>query len=421
MILFSTYLSFSVFKNVSQENNEKISFPNHYNSIISEPFQRKEMTEYYDYSIYTNYDRYWTQEVINMVNEITDIKAVSMLDAGSNLAYLSMTSPLSNLSEEENNQRALKENEYIEEVFPFFTMPMYSLDDVYVRDDEVSNLMMSNIFYYSKNVDYYDSALPDDSLNRAISIYDLTNNYIPPLLAGHASNKNDEAIISQNFADLLLSEMHLHDYDELIGQSFRTGIFTSSNHADIQRQHREFRLQGLDESETRVRCYPQEINVKIAAVSSLNFEGNEFVVFFNSGLTNNLYFNALLSHKEKYRSNYVNVFIDPQSDTEKIADKMNQIMPPFFSRFIPYTQSMYQLDHYYRSSSSLLIYLVILNIIFLLGYLFVQLCNYRRSKKEANIFNHYHYDYLKITIFKNLLLMFIALCFFMVSVWLFFH
>ena len=292
------------------------------------------------------------------------------------------------ISEEEYEQLLQREFQYQDETYHTF-----SKEDEYVFEGELISSVFSlpDLIMFKPRLVSKNQAGRYTETQAYIEYYDLVNGYEPPLRCGELPSGDDEVIISLNLAEYLVSFFELEDMNDLIGREIYTSVDTSGS-VTI----------GSDKYKN-----PYVIKLMIKGISNLEFKEDEYVIFFDHGILNNAIMKTVLKSTDTYEADIVKIYIDPSADTEMVLDDINKTITPQDSRFIEYTYSIASDDITYDSPSLLLIYVVILDLIFIIAYFIIKFTDRKRYKKEADLLKNYRYDPLFISVFKTLSMMFV--------------
>ena len=377
--LLLSFISYSIFSNISLQTNERVTFRNNENLIISLP--KTDKINAAGKMVYINYDRYSKSQVETLVDNIDDIIAVQMYNScdGTYIARNTLSAQERGMSEEEFQEMLNYEFSYREEAFSETdTYPIHINGEVeYITSpDPIDSLP----FFYEDGYSTYSS---DYLRNNAVEFYDLVNDYEPELLYGEMPQDSSEIIISYNFANYLLNYYYLDDLSELIDQKIRFGLYTESQ-----------------ASKNDIDLKPHEFYLTISAIS--NLENDDWLCFFNSGLLNNDFMQRVIKNPDRFEAETLKIYIDPVANTDDVVDRINEIITPHNSYFVKYSL-VNGPSSSYRSLSTLLLYLIILDIVFAFVYLIYNIAKIKRNIKENQLWKTYGYNYRLINFFKMIM------------------
>ena len=403
VILALTYLAYSLFMTISANSNEAISFRKHTNLIVSEPYKERQDADNLD--VFVIYDRYTKEQMEMLTSYVPEIIAVQMYSEQdlyyprNYYSYGTTGAEMRGISEEEYEQLLQREFQYQDETYHTF-----SKEDEYVFEGELISSVFSLpdlIMFKPRLVSKNQAGLYTET-QAYIEYYDLVNGYEPPLKCGELPSGDDEVIISLNLAEYLVSFFELEDMNDLIGREIYTSVDTTGS-VTI----------GSDKYKN-----PYVIKLMIKGISNLEFKEDEHVIFFDHGILNNANMKTVLKSTDTYEADIVKIYIDPSADIEMVLDDINKTITPQDSRFIEYTYSIASDGITYDSPSSLLIYVVILDLIFIIAYFIIKFTDRKRYKKEADLLKNYRYDPLFISVFKTLSMMIISIIIFILIIYL---
>ncbi len=398
VIMFLTYITYSLFMTVQRESNEKIAFREHTNLIVSEPYKERQPVDGSDRFIL--YDYYTKDQITSLINYCDEIVAVQMY-TDSDL-YWPMNQ--SSGSSDGASFRGIGEDEYqllLDEYFENMEDSFFSSDLYIVVGDETMTIEVADPPYTLPGLMNDDAAEANISSikNNSFEFYDIVSDYDFPIAYGKMPSGDDEVLISYNAAEYLQEFYSAQDISGLIGRELTFGIVTENT-----------RSAPFDEQ------IPNISKVRIAGITTISFD-DERALFFDNGLMNNVFYDSVIKDKDSYRSDYVKIFINPKTDVDKTLNEINKVITHKYSRFIEYNLSYRSEGVTYDSASTLLIYLLILDIIFYLGYLVSKIADLKRNRKESDILRNYNYNSLFIATIKSLFLMFISAVIFVVSIY----
>lgn len=403
LILSLSFASISTFKTIKSQSDELIKFREKDNLIIINPMGLKD-----DSNKYILYDRFPKAKIEGLIDKVQDIIAIQMYNMEYGI-YVPRNSDVSNelnITKEEMNSIIKKELDYRQNT--------YKLDDefgivisnngsdvecLYVGENKIMN---SNPFLYEGDIKNLKELNIGNYKKYNIDFYDLVNGYTPSLIYGEIPSSSDEVIITKNLANKISKYLKSNAMESLVGKTFQVGVYSNSK---INECPKYLTITKDGKGNEYKHFMPNIITLKISGISPI--ESRDGVVFFNTGLINNSIMNEFLSNNQNYEAEKLKIYINPNSDIDKVVGEINNILRPEYSEFIKYN-TINSNDDTYQSLDSLFIYLTILNIVFLITYIIFKVYSYKRNLKEDKILKIYGYNTILINITKTLVLFIIS-------------
>lgn len=397
LLIFSLYAGINFFSSVSGKSDAKYKWTTGENLLITignEENQSDEnkTTESYQVvePIYSTYDFYTKQDIQNVLNEVDEVIGYRAgWDTG--IYDWSIYIPMCTYDE------AKKVLETADPKRPSTRKLAASIEFFESEGGPEHEIRNEKIFQYSyymdgfKNNNYY----PNDLISNSIYfnyifyidmvVYQMKNDYQFSLLYGNQMKSDDEIIISLTVADKLLENESVSSYEDLIGKeiSLVNGSYTPYEYFETQDP-----LKKGNNEEGYFSC-------KIVGITDYknNYENQ---VYLRNGVYDKWIEENYQMNLEYLEYQYAYYLIDPESDSDEISSKIDEISASTDSHYVSYASNDKSSQEYnnpilYWGISMIMIILVIMVMI---GY---EVLSSRRLKKEGQIIKEAGYKVKRIT------------------------
>ena len=402
VMLFSV---FSFYTDVMKQYDYNEKFKRGENLIVSLPnrtirldVQRNMIDDKHEFDyFYGISEGIKAEDVQKVIDNHSEIIAVESY--WSKQYYLAGSQPLFN-----SNQTLFKtfnaqgETEIFEFVnYPFY-QPMYVYSSKFLEKEE--EFSQKNALYSGKPEE--EVGLQEHFYkNNILSCYDLVNDATLPILVGKVPQEKNEVIISKNLADKIMINEGYDSYEELVNQSFYIGLYGHKNYYAgkdyvlVENENCEYEF--VDVSIVDL------VEVKVSAISTVESDYS-LMVFFNNGYANNITINYFVNDKEDLYFHYVRFLTEPNSNTEKIAENINDFFDMSDKRFVKFEgRGLENSYKYYKNPNNFGIYFVSITIIFMLLFVVKYAFEKKTLQKENAILKRYGYTISMVQIMRTLL------------------
>lgn len=250
--------------------------------------------------------------------------------------------------------------------YPFandYRSVLYAIEDASYSFDEEGNLQPFNFTLKTENSFNYED----------VELYHSNPNKTLPLYIGKMPEKENEILISKNFAKSIMAQKQCANMEDLVQSSieleYEVYVFGSYSQQDTIKKEVPFIIAGI-----------------------LNYEAqseNQAIVY--SSYYEDTVFDEMNWNQEEIQFKSISFLIDPAYSAEQLASNMNQILNTKYSQFLVYENQEGTVEAY-QNSSMFYGYLCCLSLailILVLGYFFY----FRhRNQKEAHLLKKYNYD-----------------------------
>lgn len=400
LLIFSLYAGINFFSSVSGKSDAKYKWTTGENLLITigneeSKSDENKTTESYQVvePIYSTYDFYTKQDVQNVLNEVDEV-------IGYRAGWDTDIYDWSNYELELTYDEAKKVLETADPKRPSTQKLAASIEFFESQgqggpEHEIRN---EKIFFYYYGYDGFKDCtdyFPDDSISnsiyfdyiyyRDIVVYQMNNDYQFSLLYGNQMKSDDEIIISLTVADKLLENESVSSYEDLIGKeiSLVNGSYTPYEYFETQDP-----LKKGNNEEGYFSC-------KIVGITDYknNYENQ---VYLRNGVYDKWIEENYQMNLEYLEYQYAYYLIDPESDSDEISSKIDEISASTDSHYVSYASNDKSSQEYnnpilYWGISMIMIILVIMVMI---GY---EVLSSRRLKKEGQIIKEAGYKVKRIT------------------------
>lgn len=251
--------------------------------------------------------------------------------------------------------------------------------------------------YFRQNAALYVGKPYDNSglqghtyFNNMLSCYDLVNNATLPILVGEMPQGESEVLISKNLADKILIDEGYASYEELVGNTIYLGLYGRRNYSGEKDNIVEQNENGEYES-VKVNIVDLA-GVKVTGISTVENDYS-LMVFFNNGYTNNITINHFLNDRKQLNFDYVRFLVEPGSDTEVIAKKIDEKFDYDDQDIVKFAgRGLEDVHKYYKNPNNFSIYFITITIVFMSMFVVVYIFKKKRVNKENNILKTYGYS-----------------------------
>lgn len=396
LLIFSLYAGINFFSSVSGKSDAKYKWTTGENLLITidnEENKSNENKTTASYQVadplYSAYDFYTKQDVQNVLNEVDEVigyragwnthiydwylprytydEAKKVLEiADSKQPSTQKLAASIELFESEGGPEHVVHNE--KRFFYYYGYDGFKDCTNYFPDDSISNSIYFDYIYY-----------------RDIVVYQMNNDYQFSLLYGNQMKSDDEIIISLTVADKLLENESVSSYEDLIGKeiSLVNGSYTPYEY---------FKTQDPLKKENNEESY---FSCKIVGIT--DYKNNyEDQVYLRNGVYDKWIEENYQMNLEYLEYQYAYYLIDPESDSDEISSKIDEISASTDSHYVSYASNDKSSQEYnnpilYWGISMIMIILVIMVMI---GY---EVLSNRRLKKEGQIIKEDGYKVKRVT------------------------
>lgn len=396
LLIFSLYAGINFFSSVSGKSDAKYKWTTGENLLITigneenKSDENKTTASYQVIEpIYSIYDFYTKQDVQNVLNEVDEVIGYR---AGWDTSIYDWYLPRYTYDE------AKKVLETVDPKRPSTQKLAASIELFESQGGPEHEIRNEKIFFYYYGYDGFKDCtnyFPDDSISnsiyfdyiyyRDIVVYQMNNDYQFSLLYGNQMKSDDEIIISLTVADKLLENESVSSYEDLIGKeiSLVNGSYTPYEY---------FKTQDPLKKENNEESY---FSCKIVGITDYknNYENQ---VYLRNGVYDKWIEEKFQMNLEYLEYQYAYYLIDPESDSDEISSKIDEISASTDSHYVSYASNDKSSQEYnnpilYWGISMIMIILVIMVMI---GY---EVLSNRRLKKEGQIIKEDGYKVKRIT------------------------
>ena len=396
LLIFSLYAGINFFSSVSGKSDAKYKWTTGENLLITigneenKSDENKTTASYQVIEpIYSIYDFYTKQDVQNVLNEVDEVIGYR---AGWDTSIYDWYLPRYTYDE------AKKVLETADPKRPSTQKLAASIELFESQGGPEHEIRNEKIFFYYYGYDGFKDCtnyFPDDSISnsiyfdyiyyRDIVVYQMNNDYQFSLLYGNQMKSDDEIIISLTVADKLLENESVSSYEDLIGKeiSLVNGSYTPYEY---------FKTQDPLKKENNEESY---FSCKIVGITDYknNYENQ---VYLRNGVYDKWIEEKFQMNLEYLEYQYAYYLIDPESDSDEISSKIDEISASTDSHYVSYASNDKSSQEYnnpilYWGISMIMIILVIMVMI---GY---EVLSNRRLKKEGQIIKEDGYKVKRIT------------------------
>lgn len=396
LLIFSLYAGINFFSSVSGKSDAKYKWTTGENLLITigneenKSDENKTTASYQVIEpIYSIYDFYTKQDVQNVLNEVDEVIGYR---AGWDTSIYDWYLPRYTYDE------AKKVLETVDPKRPSTQKLAASIELFESQGGPEHEIRNEKIFFYYYGYDGFKDCtnyFPDDSISnsiyfdyiyyRDIVVYQMNNDYQFSLLYGNQMKSDDEIIISLTVADKLLENESVSSYEDLIGKeiSLVNGSYTPYEY---------FKTQDPLKKENNEESY---FSCKIVGITDYknNYENQ---VYLRNGVYDKWIEENYQMNLEYLEYQYAYYLIDPESDSDEISSKIDEISASTDSHYVSYASNDKSSQEYnnpilYWGISMIMIILVIMVMI---GY---EILSNRRLKKEGQIIKEDGYKVKRIT------------------------
>ena len=396
LLIFSLYAGINFFSSVSGKSDAKYKWTTGENLLITigneeNKSDENETTASYQVAdpLYSTYDFYTKQDVQNVLNEVDEVIGYR---AGWDTGIYDWSNYLPMYTYDEakkvletadpkrpSTQKLAASIEFFESEggpehvvrnekrFPY----SYYMDGF--RNIDYPNDLISNSIYFDY-IFYIDTV-----------VYQMKNDYQFSLLYGNQMKSDDEIIISLTVADKLLENESVSSYEDLIGKEISL-VNNSYITCKCSGNNRSFENECIKEN---------YFSCKIAGITDHknNYENQ---VYLRNGVYDKWIEEKFQMNLEYLEYQYAYYLIDPESDSDEISSKIDEISASTDSHYVSYASNDKSSQEYnnpilYWGISMIMIILVIMVMI---GY---EVLSNRRLKKEGRIIKEDGYKVKRIT------------------------
>lgn len=400
LLIFSLYAGINFFSSVSGKSDAKYKWTTGENLLITigneeSKSDENKTTESYQVvePIYSTYDFYTKQDIQNVLNEVDEV-------IGYRAGWDTDIYDWSNYELELTYDEAKKVLETADPKRPSTQKLAASIEFFESQgqggpEHEIRN---EKIFFYYYGYDGFKDCtdyFPDDSISnsiyfdyiyyRDIVVYQMNSDYQFSLLYGNQMKRDDEIIISSTVADKLLENESVSSYEDLIGKeiSLVNGSYTPYEYFET--------LDPLKKGNNEEGYF----SCKIVGITDYknNYENQ---VYLRNGVYDKWIEENYQMNLEYLEYQYAYYLIDPESDSDEISSKIDEISASTDSHYVSYASNDKSSQEYnnpilYWGISMIMIILVIMVMI---GY---EVLSSRRLKKEGQIIKEAGYKVKRIT------------------------
>ncbi|WP_346677724.1 ATP-binding cassette domain-containing protein [Erysipelatoclostridium sp. An173] len=398
LLIFSLYAGINFFSSVSGKSDAKYKWITGENLLITigneenKSDENKTTASYQVVEpIYSTYDFYTKQDVQNVLNEVDEV-------IGYRAGWDTDIYDWSNYELELTYDEAKKVLETADPKRPSTQKLAASIEFFESEGGPEHEIRNEKIFFYYYGYDGFKDCtdyFPDDSISnsiyfdyiyyRDIVVYQMKNDYQFSLLYGNQMKRDDEIIISLTVADELLENESVSSYEDLIGKEINlvNGSYTPYEYF---KTHDPLKKGNNEES---------YFSCKIVGITDYknNYENQVYLRYgvYDKWIEENYQMNL-----EYLEYQYAYYLIDPESDSDEISSKIDEISASTDSHYVSYASNDKSSQEYnnpllYWGISMIMIILVIMVMI---GY---EILSNRRLKKEGQIIKEAGYKAKRIT------------------------
>ena len=396
LLIFSLYAGINFFSSVSGKSDAKYKWTTGENLLITignEENKSDENKTAESYRvvepIYSTYDFYTKQDVQNVLNEVDEVIGYR---AGWDTGIYDLYLPRYTYDEA---KRVLETADPKRPSTQKLAARIELFESQGGPEHEIRN---EKIFFYYYGYDGFKDCtdyFPDDSISnsiyfdyiyyRDIVVYQMKNDYQFSLLYGNQMKRDDEIIISLTVADKLLENESVSSYEDLIGKEINlvNGSYTPYEYF---KTHDSLKKGNNEES---------YFSCKIVGITDYknNYENQ---VYLRNGVYDKWIEEKFQMNLEYLEYQYAYYLIDPESDSDEISSKIDEISASTDSHYVSYASNEKSSQEYnnpilYWGISMIMIILVIMVMI---GY---EVLSNRRLKKEGRIIKEDGYKVKRIT------------------------
>lgn len=393
LLIFSLYAGINFFSSVSGKSDAKYKWTTGENLLITigneenKSDENKTTASYRVVEpIYSTYDFYTKQDVQNVLNEVDEVIGYR---AGWDTGIYDWSNYLPRYTYDE----AEKVLETADPKRPS-TQILIDFAETY-KDTAKRNEGIIAYFYYYDGFKDCRGYYPDDLIGTSICfnklfymdtvVYQMKNDYQFSLLYGNQMKSDDEIIISLTVADKLLENESVSSYEDLIGEELDLvdGSWVPyeciKNHGTCRMSydmgsHNTYKIAGITDHKN-------------------NYENQ---VYLRNGVYDKWIEENYQMNLEYLEYQYAYYLIDPESDSDEISSKIDEISASTDSHYVSYASNDKSSQEYnnpilYWGISMIMIILVIMVMI---GY---EVLSNRRLKKEGQIIKEAGYKAKRIT------------------------
>ena len=396
LLIFSLYAGINFFSSVSGKSDAKYKWTTGENLLITigneeNKSDENKTAESYQVAdpLYSTYDFYTKQDVQNVLNEVDEV-------IGYRAGWDTGIYDWSNYEPKLTYDEAKKVLETADPKRPSTQKLAASIEFFESEggpEHVVRNEKRFPYAYYMdgfKNIDY-----PNDLISNSIYfdyiyyidtvVYQMKNDYQFSLLYGNQMKSDDEIIISLTVADKLLENESVSSYEDLIGKEL--DLVDGSWHPYECLTNFETCRMGYDMGSHNT--------YKIAGITDHknNYENQ---VYLRNGVYDKWIEEKFQMNLEYLEYQYAYYLIDPESNSDEISSKIDEISASTDSHYVSYASNDKSSQEYnnpilYWGISMIMIILVIMVMI---GY---EVLSNRRLKKEGQIIKEDGYKVKRIT------------------------
>ena len=396
LLIFSLYAGINFFSSVSGKSDAKYKWTTGENLLITigneeNKSDENETTASYQViePIYSTYDFYTKQDVQNVLNEVDEVIGYR---AGWDTGIYDLYLPRYTYDEA---KRVLETADPKRPSTQKLAARIELFESQGGPEHEIRN---EKIFFYYYGYDGFKDCtdyFPDDSISnsiyfdyiyyRDIVVYQMKNDYQFSLLYGNQMKRDDEIIISLTVADKLLENESVSSYEDLIGKEISL-VNNSYITCKCSGNNRLFEDECIKEN---------YFSCKIVGITDYknNYENQ---VYLRNGVYDKWIEENYQMNLEYLEYQYAYYLIDPESDSDEISSKIDEISASTDSHYVSYASNEKSSQEYnnpilYWGISMIMIILVIMVMI---GY---EVLSNRRLKKEGQIIKEDGYKVKRIT------------------------
>ena len=396
LLIFSLYAGINFFSSVSGKSDAKYKWTTGENLLITignEENKSDENKTAESYRvvepIYSTYDFYTKQDVQNVLNEVDEVIGYR---AGWDTGIYDLYLPRYTYDEA---KRVLETADPKRPSTQKLAARIELFESQGGPEHEIRN---EKIFFYYYGYDGFKDCtdyFPDDSISnsiyfdyiyyRDIVVYQMKNDYQFSLLYGNQMKRDDEIIISLTVADKLLENESVSSYEDLIGKEISL-VNNSYITCKCSGNNRLFEDECIKEN---------YFSCKIVGITDHknNYENQ---VYLRNGVYDKWIEEKFQMNLEYLEYQYAYYLIDPESDSDEISSKIDEISASTDSHYVSYASNEKSSQEYnnpilYWGISMIMIILVIMVMI---GY---EVLSNRRLKKEGRIIKEDGYKVKRIT------------------------
>lgn len=392
VLVFTLFFGSSYFSGVSNTSEKLMKWKQGNNIVMSQPHDvtPDELGFYHTYHSYLEEDVASAMENIDGILGY-DLEYRSIYTTPRLLSYREILPVLDQIqSKIDQNEPINIAEEYLYQYKNSRSLEVikerYGEDEPYFSDyrDDLYRLHDASLFEtddWKKLIDYFTTDEPKVK-NNEVEIFHGKKGQSLPLMYGKMPEKEDEILISKNFADLLVKDLSLTSIQDLIQYPISVEVMFSKF--------------TINSSEERNKT---SIPMKISGILGYASDVDNQIITYSSYYEDILYEKVNWINEEVLYPS-IAFLIDPAYDSEEVSTKINQFFGTNRSHYVVYETkeaAMYEYKDptlFYGILGANATAIALLLVFF---YFYIR----KRNKKEYKLLKTYQYPLASIVVLKN--------------------